>query len=98
MNLQDANEVNDFIEHFETYPLQLTDLFMGTAHPQGGNKMANAQHTYERVVDENFGVVGLDNVYVADASVFPTSINVNPQLTIMAMASLAAKKIFAKHH
>jgi choline dehydrogenase-like flavoprotein len=39
----------------------------------------------------------IDNVYVADASVFPTSINVNPQLTIMAMASLAAKKIFAKH-
>jgi choline dehydrogenase-like flavoprotein len=70
---------------------------MGTAHPQGGNKMASQQHSYERVVDENFAVVGLDNVYVADASVFPTSINVNPQLTIMAMASLAAKKIFAKH-
>jgi choline dehydrogenase-like flavoprotein len=97
LNLQNSNEVNDFIQHFETYPLQLTDLFMGTAHPQGGNKMASQQHSYERVVDENFAVVGLDNVYVADASVFPTSINVNPQLTIMAMASLAAKKIFAKH-
>lgn len=97
LNLQNTSEVNDFIQHFETYPLQLTDLFMGTAHPQGGNKMASQQHAYERVVDENFGVVGLDNVYVVDASVFPTSINVNPQLTIMAMASLAAKKIFAKH-
>lgn len=98
LNLQNQDEVKDFIENFEQYPLQLTDLFMGTAHPQGGNKMASAKHSYERVVDENFAVVGLDNVYVTDASVFPTSINVNPQLTIMAMASLAAKKIFAKHH
>ena len=36
---------------------------------------------------------GLDNVYVCDASVFPSSITVNPQYTVMALAHYAAKEI-----
>jgi choline dehydrogenase-like flavoprotein len=50
-------------------------------------------HRSERVVDGSFRVVGFDNRYVADASVFPTSVTVNPQWTIMAMSSLAAARI-----
>lgn len=96
LDLQNAGEVNDFIEAFKDYPLQITDLFVGTAHPQGGNKMAGERFAGHRVVNQDFQLEGYNNVFVADASVFPTSINVNPQLTIMAMSSLAAKKIYAK--
>jgi choline dehydrogenase-like flavoprotein len=32
-------------------------------------------------------------VFVADASLFPTGITVNPQWTIMAMSSMAAKQV-----
>jgi choline dehydrogenase-like flavoprotein len=35
------------------------------------------------------------NLYVADASVFPTSLGVNPQWTVMAVADVAAGYIAA---
>jgi len=35
----------------------------------------------------------IENLYICDASVFPTPLGVNPQLTVMTIASLAAKKI-----
>jgi choline dehydrogenase-like flavoprotein len=45
------------------------------------------------VVDEQFRVHGTENLYVCDASVFPSSITVNPQLTVMALADYAAPNI-----
>ena len=53
----------------------------------------NATHQKERVVDADFKLTGFDNVYMVDASIFPTSLGVNPQWTIMAMSSLAAEDI-----
>jgi choline dehydrogenase-like flavoprotein len=40
------------------------------------------------VVDPDGRVWGWENLYVADASVFPTSLGVNPQVTTMAVALL----------
>jgi choline dehydrogenase-like flavoprotein len=45
------------------------------------------------VVDSTFRVYGTENVYVCDASVFPSSITVNPQLTVLALAAYAADEI-----
>jgi choline dehydrogenase-like flavoprotein len=96
--MTDAN-VERFIKNFTAYPLRMEDLMMGTAHPQGGNRMAgdDSSHQSTRVLNGNFQVEGYDNVYVADASLFPSSIGLNPQWTIMAMSSLASKKILAQH-
>lgn len=66
-------------------------LMVGSAHPQGGNKMGN--NSEECVVDSNCKVFGFDNLYVCDASVFPTALGVNPQLTVMALATITTKKI-----
>ena len=41
------------------------------------------------MVGPDFRVHGMDNLYVCDASVFPTSVGVNPQLTVMALADYA---------
>jgi cholesterol oxidase len=41
------------------------------------------------VVNEKFQVYGYDNLFVCDASVFPSSVGVNPQLTVMALAHYA---------
>lgn len=60
------------------------DLTLGSAHPQGGNPMSD--NPAIGVVDSQFRVHGSANLYVCDASVFPTTIRINPQLTIMAMA------------
>jgi choline dehydrogenase-like flavoprotein len=62
------------------------DLLMTSAHPQGGNALGT-------VVDEDFRVRGFENLYLCDASVFPTSVHVNPQLTVMGMAQYAARRI-----
>lgn len=68
------------------YPLAMSHLF-GTARmsmvPEGG------------VVGHDFRVHGTENLYVVDSSVFPTNLGVNPQLTIMALARLAAEGLVA---
>jgi choline dehydrogenase-like flavoprotein len=66
-------------------------LMLGSAHPQGGNRMGNDEN--ECVVDSNCKIFGFDNLYVCDASVFPTALGVNPQLTVMSLATITANKI-----
>jgi len=43
------------------------------------------------VVRPDFRHVALDGLYIADSSVFPSNIGVNPQIPIMAVATLAAR-------
>jgi choline dehydrogenase-like flavoprotein len=64
---------------------------LGTGHPQGGN--AIGRDPAESVVDPGFRVHGYSNLYVCDASVFPSSLTVNPQLTVMSLAEYAAPLI-----
>jgi choline dehydrogenase-like flavoprotein len=68
-----------------------TDIALHTSHPQGGN--AVSRDPGKGVIDERFGIHGIENVYVCDASVFPSSVTVNPQLTVMALADYAAAGI-----
>jgi choline dehydrogenase-like flavoprotein len=66
-------------------------LNMGSSHPQGGNTMSAGSES--GVVDGECRVHGYRNLYVCDASVFPTSVTVNPQLTVMALAEYAARRM-----
>jgi choline dehydrogenase-like flavoprotein len=68
------------------------DLVLGTAHLQGGNPMAR---TRERgVIDARFRPFDLpENLFVADASLFPAGVERNPQMTVMALAHLAAGEV-----
>ena len=68
-----------------------SQLALGTGHPQGGNAIGSDPG--QSVVDPGFRVHGYSNLYVCDASVFPTSITVNPQLTVMSLAQYAAPLI-----
>jgi hypothetical protein len=87
--------IDEFRQRLARRPLRMRDLAMSSAHPQGGNAMIGdgSGRIADRVVDQRYRVVGCDNVFVADASVFPTSITVNPQWTIMATSSLAAASV-----
>ena len=70
---------------------------IGTGHPQGGNCIAAKPGNSggPGVVSPDFRVHGSRGLYVADASVFPTSLGVNPHWTVMAIADLAAAAIAA---
>jgi choline dehydrogenase-like flavoprotein len=65
------------------------DISIGSGHPQGGNAMGELPGV--SVVDSRSKVFGFDNLFVCDASVFPTSVGVNPQLTVMALAMRLAE-------
>ena len=52
------------------------NLLLGSAHPQSGNKIGTNQAN--SVVDSDCKVHGFKNLFVCDASVFPTSVGVNP--------------------
>jgi len=92
VDLSNQHSYQSFLEDFDAYELKQSDLILSTAHPQGGNAMSGNPNI-EGVVGTDFKLKGYDNVYVTDASVFPTSIGVNPQWTIMAMSSMAADQI-----
>ena len=63
------------------------EIQISTAHPQGGNCLSADGRG---VVRPDFRVRHTRQLYVVDASVFPTSLAVNPHWTVMAMADLAA--------
>jgi choline dehydrogenase-like flavoprotein len=69
-----------------------SDIQLGTGHPQGGNGL-NASPDLGVVDPETFRVHGKDNLYLCDASAFPTSLTVNPQLTVLGLAECAAARI-----
>lgn len=58
-------------------------LALYAAHPMGTCRMGAIPS--ESVVDADGRVWGWDNLHVADASVFPTSLGVNPQVTVYAV-------------
>jgi choline dehydrogenase-like flavoprotein len=73
-----------------------TDVTLISAHPQGGNRMGEGGDLY--AVDPDFrlystGDSTYPNIYVCDGSVFPSTVGINPQCTIMALAMEAAKHV-----
>jgi choline dehydrogenase len=63
---------------------------MGTgAHPAGGCRIGE-------IVDPHLKVLGIDDLYVADASVFPRHVSNNPERTCMMIGEYAAANIRSK--
>jgi choline dehydrogenase-like flavoprotein len=82
----------DELERLDDLVTDSSDIQLGTGHPQGGNSLA-LDPTAGVVDPRDFRVHGFDNLYLCDASVFPSPLGVNPQLTVMALARLAAPHV-----
>jgi choline dehydrogenase-like flavoprotein len=67
---------------------RLRDLKLMAFHPLGTAR-ADARGTHG-VIDGDLQVHGVHGVYVADGSAVPSSLGVNPQMTIMALATRLA--------
>jgi len=63
----------------------------GDWHQMGTTRMAET--AVRGVVDPDCAVFGIDNLYVAGASVFPTSGAINPTLTLVALALRLAEHL-----
>lgn len=67
------------------------DLILSAYHPMGTCRMGEDPN---RSVTDSYGAVhGVSNLWIADASLLPSSPIVNPQITIMALALRAARRI-----
>jgi choline dehydrogenase-like flavoprotein len=73
------------ISRINPYNVKRRDLESVAFHPLGTCRMGNDPKT--SVVDHNLQVHGFENLFIADGSVFPSSLGVNPQETIMAFAT-----------
>jgi choline dehydrogenase-like flavoprotein len=81
----------DEISRFDDYPIApgLTKFF--SAHPQGSCRMGlTAENS---VVNQDLKVHTLNNIYIMDGSVMPTSASTHTMLPIMTMADFAVHKI-----
>lgn len=67
------------------------DLEILAFHPLGTCRMGS--NPAESVVDAYGKVHDMDNLFVADGSIFPSSLGVNPQISIMAFATRTAEHI-----
>ncbi|MBU1918408.1 GMC family oxidoreductase, partial [bacterium] len=67
------------------------ELELLTVHVMGTVPMGSQAHN--SVLNSYGAFHNVKGLYVADASVFPTSIGVNPQVTIMALATRTAEYI-----
>ncbi|HJQ82912.1 MAG TPA: GMC family oxidoreductase [Candidatus Binatia bacterium] len=74
-----------------TFPA--TDFEMMAFHPQGTARMGGSAET--AVTDPDGRVHGTASLWVSDASLFPSSCKVNPQMTIMALATRVGEAIDA---
>ena len=71
------------------------DFELQAFHPLGTCRMGADPR--EAVLDPSGRVYGLDNLFVADGSIFPTPLEINPQTTIMAAALKIADHINREH-
>jgi choline dehydrogenase-like flavoprotein len=86
--IQSEQEIPKLVEQILHNP---KDLFLGSAHPQSGNRIGIDET--ESVVDSDCKVHAYKNLFVCDASVFPNAVGVNPQITVMTVASIVASRI-----
>lgn len=84
-------ESPDMIKAFEAAPVKPSYFEMMAFHPLGTCGMSATPA--DGVVDFNLATHDVANLYVMDGSVVPGSLGVNPQVTIMALAMRAARRL-----
>jgi choline dehydrogenase-like flavoprotein len=71
-------------------------ISLNAVHPQGSCRLGS--DSKESTADPHGEVWGAPGVYVADGSLFPTSVGVPPQVTIMALATAVADHVVDTQH
>ncbi len=84
----DAERLDQISQHAEFKPGKLS---ISAAHLQGGCAMGSGPD--DSVTDSCGRVHGVPWLHVADSSLFPNSLEINPYLTIMALADRVAETI-----
>ncbi len=81
------------LDQLDRLPIRANTVPMISAHPQGTCRMAPADR--EGVVGLNLKVRGTKNLWVLDASIFPTSASTHTMIPVMSFALLGAREILS---
>jgi choline dehydrogenase-like flavoprotein len=79
------------LEEFEALRLSPADLRLEAFHPMSTARMGTDESA--SVCDPDGAVRGVDGLYAADASLLPTSVGVNPMMTIIACSTHVARGV-----
>ena len=79
------------IEHMGTEVLNTSRVRLGSAHQMGTCRMASSPE--KGVVDATGKVHGIENVFIADASILPSASGVNPMVSTMGLSLHVAQNI-----
>lgn len=79
------------LDLIDRLPMDPNRMLLYSAHQVSSCRMGVDPKT--SVTDSYGKVHGMENLYIADASIFPTSLGYNPQVTIMALATRNAEFI-----
>jgi choline dehydrogenase-like flavoprotein len=82
------------LPRFEATSFRPAELRLEAFHPMGTARMS--ADPADGVCAPDGAVHGFDGLYVADASLFPTSLGVNPMMTIIASADRVASDLAAR--
>jgi choline dehydrogenase-like flavoprotein len=95
-NVHGFDEIRDEAElaAFRRAPLRARDFELMAYHPLGTARIGRDPRT--SVVGPDHEAHDVPGLYVVDGAAVPTSLGVNPQLTIMALATRAAERLAAK--
>ncbi|KAK5446563.1 hypothetical protein LTS15_009495 [Exophiala xenobiotica] len=89
---EDSTSFTSWLSAVRTMGLTAPDpCTLGSAHQMGTCRMSSSPHS--GVVDSQGKVWGIEGLYVADASVFPSASGVNPMITNMGIAEWISKGI-----
>ncbi len=80
---------------FQRNKASISESLTSAAHHLGTARMSENERG--GVVDRNLKVWNVHNLYICDASVFPTAGNANPSLTICALALRLADMLATRH-
>ncbi len=81
------------LAEFESMRLRPSDLRLEAFHPMSSARMGTNPDT--SVCDPRGAVRGVESLYIADGSLLPTSVGVNPMMTIIACATRVAGDVGA---
>jgi choline dehydrogenase-like flavoprotein len=90
VNIRKAADIDRLLD---AAPWEAGRVRVATAHQMGGCAMGGDPRT--SVVDSTLRYHEMDNLFVVDGSVFPTSLGVNPQETIFGIARWASQHVAA---
>jgi long-chain-alcohol oxidase len=83
--------IEEYLSSVKNWGMKEHEISLFSAHQMGSCRMSSSPHS--GVVDANGETWECNDLFVMDASVFPTASGANPMLTVMTIASMLSSRL-----